>query len=44
MVNECWRQMREFFYVPNMHGVDWKAMRERYEPLVAHVNHRADLT
>ena len=42
--NECWRQMREFFYVPNMHGVDWKAMRERYEPLVAHVNHRMDLT
>ncbi|MBW2187277.1 MAG: PDZ domain-containing protein, partial [Deltaproteobacteria bacterium] len=42
--NECWRQMREFFYVPNMHGVNWKAMRERYEPLVAHVNHRADLT
>jgi len=27
-----------------MHGVDWAAMRERYEPLVAHVNHRADLT
>jgi tricorn protease len=42
--NECWRQMQEFFYVPNMHGVDWEAMRERYEPLVAHVNHRADLT
>jgi tricorn protease len=42
--NECWRQMREFFYVPNMHGVDWPEMRERYEPLVAHVNHRADLT
>jgi len=42
--NECWRQMREFFYVPNMHGVNWPAMRERYAPLVAHVNHRADLT
>jgi tricorn protease len=42
--NECWRQMREFFYVPNMHGVDWRAMRQRYAPLVAHVNHRADLT
>ncbi|KPK37337.1 MAG: protease, partial [Phycisphaerae bacterium SG8_4] len=42
--NECWRQMREFFYVPNMHGVDWPAMRRRYEPLVAHVSHRADLT
>jgi tricorn protease len=42
--NECWRQMREFFYVPNLHGVDWEAMRERYEPLVKYVNHRADLT
>jgi tricorn protease len=41
---ECWRQMREFFYVENMHGVDWPAMRKRYEPLVEHVNHRADLT
>ncbi|MBW8039656.1 MAG: protease [Planctomycetes bacterium] len=42
--NECWRQMREFFYVPNMHGVNWEAMRDLYEPLVDHVNHRADLT
>ena len=42
--NECWRQMRDFFYDPNMHGVDWKAVRDKYEPLVAHVNHRADLT
>jgi tricorn protease len=41
---ECWRQMRDFFYDPNMHGVDWPAMRARYEPLVAHVGHRADLT
>lgn len=36
--------MRDFFYDPNMHGVDWKALQARYEPLVAHVNHRADLT
>jgi tricorn protease len=41
---ESWRQMRDFFYDPNMHGVDWLAMRQKYEPLVAHVNHRADLT
>ncbi len=41
---ECWRQMREFFYVPNMHGVNWAAMRDRYAPLVRYVNHRADLT
>jgi tricorn protease len=42
--NECWRQMRDFFNVPNMNGVNWQAMRARYEPLVAYVNHRADLT
>lgn len=44
MYHECWRQMRDFFYDPGMHGVDWPAMRAKYEPLVAHVNHRADLT
>lgn len=42
--NECWRQMRDFFHVPNMHGVDWPAVRAKYEPLVSSVNHRADLT
>src|SRR5439155_20663105 len=36
--NECWRQERDFFYDPNMHGVDWKAIHDRYEPLVKHVN------
>jgi tricorn protease len=42
--HECWRQMRDFFYDPGMHGVDWQAVRARYAPLVPHVNHRADLT
>ena len=42
--NECWRQMRDYFYDPGMHGVDWTAIREKYAPLVEHVNHRADLT
>ncbi len=41
---ECWRQMKYFFYAPNMHGVDWEAMRLRYRPLAQAVNHRADLT
>ena len=41
---ECWRQMRDFLFDPKMHGVDWPAMRKRYEPLLAHVQHRADLT
>jgi len=42
--NECWRQMRDFLFDPKLHGVDWAAMRRRYEPLLAHVQHRADLT
>ncbi|MFN4260627.1 MAG: S41 family peptidase [Gemmataceae bacterium] len=42
--HESWRQMRDFFYIPNMHGVDWPGMRKKYEPLLAHVNHRNDLT
>ncbi len=41
---ECGRQMKQFFYAPNMHGVDWEALRLRYKPLAAAVNHRADLT
>jgi tricorn protease len=41
---ESWRQMKYFFYAPNMHGVDWEAMKLRYRPLAQAVNHRADLT
>jgi tricorn protease len=40
---ESWRYMRDFFYDPGTHGADWDAVRRRYEPLVAHVRHRADL-
>ena len=42
--NESWRQYRDFFYVENMHGVDWKKMKERYSELLPYVNHRNDLT
>jgi tricorn protease len=41
--DEVWRRYRDHFYVRNMHGHDWEALRERYRPLVAHVAHRADL-
>jgi tricorn protease len=44
MYHECWRQMRDFFYDPGLHGVDWPSIRKKYEPLVEHVAHRADLT
>jgi tricorn protease len=42
--DESWRQMRDFFYVENMHGVNWKAMHDKYAVLVPYVRHRDDLT
>ncbi len=41
--DEVWRRFRDFFYVENMHGHDWPALRERYRPLLEHVGHRSDL-
>lgn len=41
--DETWRRYRDFFYVGNMHGYDWKAIGDRYRALLPHVAHRADL-
>lgn len=41
--DEVWRRYRDFFYVKNLHGYDWEALREQYRPLLAHVAHRSDL-
>lgn len=41
---ESWRQMRDFLYAPNMHGVDWPAIGKRYATLLPHVANRHDLT
>jgi len=35
--NEFWRRIKVGFYDPNMHGVDWAAMRARYEPMLSSV-------
>jgi tricorn protease len=43
LFDETWRRFRDFFYVKNMHGYDWKAIGERYRSLLPHVAHRADL-
>lgn len=40
---DAWRIMRDWFYDPDMHKVDWKATRERYDVLLPHVAHRTDL-
>lgn len=34
MFADAWRLERDYFYDPNMHGVDWEAMRTRYGALI----------
>ncbi len=43
MFNEVWRRFRDFFYVSNMHGYDWDALRRQYSPQLEYVAHRSDL-
>jgi len=43
MFVDAWRQQRDGFYDRDMHGVDWLAMRARYEPLLSRVTDRAEL-
>lgn len=40
---EVWRRYRDHFYVRNMHGHDWNALRAKYEPLLQWVGDRSDL-
>ena len=41
--DEAWRMERDYFYDPNMHGLEWRAVRARYEPLLEFVQRREDL-
>ena len=41
--DEAWRVMRDFFYDPNMHGVDWKAMKKKYRKLLDGAATRSDV-
>jgi tricorn protease len=41
--NEVWRLERDFFYDPNMHGVDWNAMRTQYGKLIDNAVTRWDV-
>ncbi|MGK9368633.1 S41 family peptidase [Melioribacter sp. Ez-97] len=41
--NEVWRFERDFFYDPNMHGVDWEMMKERYGKLIDNCVTRGDV-
>jgi tricorn protease len=41
--NEAWRINRDYFYAPNMHGVDWNAMKAKYSVFLPHLATRGDL-
>ena len=41
--NEAWRMERDFYYEPNMHGIDWAAMKEKYGRLLPFVSCRQDI-
>jgi len=41
--NEAWRVNRDYFYAPNMHGVDWAAMKAKYGAFLPDLATRGDL-
>jgi tricorn protease len=41
---ETWRIQREYFYDAKMHGANWQAIYEKYQPLLAYLGHRTDLS
>ncbi len=40
---EAWRIERDFYWDPNMGGLDWEKIGKRYEALLPWVAHRSDL-
>ncbi|HPJ63431.1 PDZ domain-containing protein [Lentimicrobium sp.] len=38
-----WRIFRDYFYVDNLHGVDWPGLKQRYGELLPYVGSRFDL-
>jgi len=43
LFTDAWRLERDLFYDPNMHGVDWDAMREQYGALIDDCFTRTDV-
>lgn len=43
LFREAWRYQRDFLYVENVHGADWPAVHDMYEPWIDHVGHRSDM-
>lgn len=44
MFHEIWRLQRDNFWVENMSGIDWSAVRNRYLPVLARVGTRSEFS
>lgn len=44
MLRDAWRLMRALFWTPNMSGVDWNAVYDKYSVLVPRLTGRSDLS
>lgn len=44
MLAESWRALRDQFWVADMSGTDWRAMYDRYTPLLDRTGSRAELS
>lgn len=43
VVRDVWRRYRDFFYVENMHGVDWDAVHAHYDAMIDDAVSRQDI-
>lgn len=43
MFADAWRMHRDFLFDPNMRGLDWPALRDKYAPLLERVADRGEL-
>ncbi|MEM1427302.1 MAG: PDZ domain-containing protein, partial [Cyanobacteria bacterium P01_H01_bin.130] len=44
MLREIWRLQQEHFWTPNMSGVDWERVYQRYQPLLDRVSTRSEFS
>ena len=42
MFDHAWRQVKEKFYDPDIHGVDWDGYRTTYEKFLPYINNNFD--
>ena len=43
MYDDAWRMLRDYFYDPDLTGIDWPLIHDRYLPLVARCAKREEL-